>query len=558
MRTSTGSTTRIDEHTALRPQAWWRQGRCWLLGLLALQYIVFQLLSGAQYYDGPRNMHWGIYLTHNPAFAVGAPNENDRINGFPPVPRSLAPVGRYTDGPAGGVSPWWGPFYLLLFGLTWRVTGSYLALHLLVPLAAGAAVLVTYAFGARLFGKRTALVAAVLLALFPNYRDTASVALVEPISALLITGAFWAFLERRAALAALLASLAMLGKIDMIAIYLGVTTIVVLCSPAWRRSFGWRRLALALGVPFLVGGGWAALIYGYIGRPTTVTGRPSLAMFELLMPMILDQLFVMQIIAALPVVTVILAAAVLALVRRRNASGEAYRLLGAWVLLGMLTSCVFASMRDVSNNPRIFIPALPALFLLAADGLALLRPLWRRAALAFVLSFFVLVNSVGVVYQVLQGQALRVAMPAWERLQNAPRGFVLTEHYWQAALYARQPATWFEGDLVFERNIMHDEANFRRYLAANPIHYVVLPRADDGMQALRAEPLYQIYEQLPIGRDLGWRAGPLASPRVRAYLERTFPAWYAGEYVVFVVRPDAANGAWVSPEPPGASARGSR
>ncbi|HWQ12455.1 MAG TPA: hypothetical protein VNL77_06635 [Roseiflexaceae bacterium] len=514
---------------------WWRSLRRWLLGALAAQYTVYQLLTGVQYFDGPRNMQWGMYLVENPGFAVGAPNAYDRINGFPPTPRSLAPVGRYTtDG--GPISPWWGPAYLLVYGVVWRLTGSYVALHLVVPLAAAGAVLVTYAFGVRLVGRDVGLLAAALLALFPNFRDTATVALVEPISALLITGALWAFLERRSAVAALLASLAMLGKIDMIAIYLGTAVCTAALARGARQLRGMRHLAIAVGIPLLVGLGWAGLIYGYFGRPTTLSGRPSLEMFALLMPMMLDQLFMMRFQSTLPVVAVMLGAAALALRRGWSAHPAVYTLLAVWVALGMLTSCVFAAMPDVSNNPRIFIPALPALFVLVADGLLRLRPTWRAAAAGLLIVFFLVVNGAGVLYQMVQARAVSATMPVWQVLRDEPRGFVLTEHYWLAALYARQPATWFEGDPVFERNIMDDLANFRRYLGEHPIRYVVLPREDDGMQRLRADSLARLYERLPIGRDLGWRTSPTASAEVRAYLEATFPRREVGEYVIYFVR----------------------
>jgi hypothetical protein len=92
-------------------------------------------------------------------------------------------------------------------------------------------------------------------------------------------------------------------------------------------------------------------------------------------------------------------------------------------------------------------------------------------------------------------------------LREQPRGYVLTEAYWHTILYARQPATWFEFDETFQRNIMENADHFARYLDRHPIRYVVLPAYGDA----------------------------LASPDVRAYLDRHATRIEAGEFVVYVV-----------------------
>jgi len=56
----------------------------------------------------------------------------------------------------------------------------------------------------------------------------------------------------------------------------------------------------------------------------------------------------------------------------------------------------------------------------------------------------VIVNGIGVVYQVLQARVTSAAMPVWSALRDAPPGVILTDQYWQAALYTHQPVTWFE------------------------------------------------------------------------------------------------------------------
>jgi hypothetical protein len=153
-----------------------------------------------------------------------------------------------------------------------------------------------------------------------------------------------------------------------------------------------------------------------------------------------------------------------------------------------------------------------------------------------------LVNAVGLYYQVLQARATNAMMPVWEALRGAPRGFVLTDAYWDAALYARQPATWFEHDTAFQRNIMHNLGNFHNYIAGAPISYVVLPRDQQLGPAYTRTPAVQLYQSLPIGRELGWAEQPLAAPEVRAFLERQFPQRAAGDFVIFTLDSRASAG----------------
>lgn len=173
--------------------------------------------------------------------------------------------------------------------------------------------------------------------------------------------------------------------------------------------------------------------------------------------------------------------------------------------------------------------------MLAAAGLEQMGHRLRFALVAAIMTVFVIVNGAGVFYQALQTRVTAAAMPAWSALREAPAGVILTDQYWHAALYARQPVTWFEHDPVFQQNIMQDAANFRRYLAVAPIRYVVLPRDPDAEAKRLTSPEVQWYARLPFGRDLGWRAEPLASAEVRAYLETTFSKQIVGEYVIYVV-----------------------
>jgi hypothetical protein len=536
MRITSNSSALAQEGVTARAATWRWRGQLMLLAVLASQYLLMQLWTGAQYWDSPRNLHWGVYVAEQPGFLLNQPDRYNWVNGFVPDPATLAPAGLAGE-QRGALHPWWGPLYLLLFGAVWRLTGSYTVLQLVVPLAAGVLVLMTYRFGERHLGHGVGLLGAVLLALFPVFREHAALSFVEPLSALLLFGALAAFAQGRTWWAAGLGALAMYGKIDLIGLYLGTSGLLWLALRRSPEQLSARHAIIALGVPLACLLPWLVLVYGVFARPATVSGGPSLGLFRSLAPQMVSQLFTLPLALAGVLLVGLFAAAAVG-VRHGLAAGRRriVLLLGIWLGLGGLVLAFYSSMPGASNNPRVFIPALPALCLLAASGVVHLGGRVRVYGTALVVALFLVLAAQSVVFQVLQARVAGGATEAWETLRRAPAGVVLTEHYWHAALYARQPAAWFEHDPAFERNIMHDEGNFRRYLAANPIRYVVLPRSDDGLGALRADRLYQVYERLPIGRDLGWREGPLAAPAVRAYLERSFPRWEAGEYVIFVVR----------------------
>jgi hypothetical protein len=116
------------------------------------------------------------------------------------------------------------------------------------------------------------------------------------------------------------------------------------------------------------------------------------------------------------------------------------------------------------------------------------------------------INSVTIGYEARAGE-LRALQPVWAALREQPRGFVLTDKYWETILFTRQPATWFEFDETFERNIMTNAANFERYVTQHPIRYVILP-TEHG----------------------------LASPEVRAYLTTHARRDVFGAYVLYSLR----------------------
>jgi hypothetical protein len=513
----------------------WRSWRCWLLAALALQYAVLQIATGVEYLDAQRNMQWGVYVLERPGFLLGAENVYDHVNGFPPPAPELAPAGK-TSALGGPLSPWWGPAYLVLFAGVWGLTRSYLALQLIGPLAAGATVLLTYGFGKRFMSRSVGLVAAVLLALFPLYREHAVLALVEPISALLISLVLWAALERRPWLATLAGTLAMLGKPDMIVLYYG--TLALAAGWGWLRSdhtFAVRDMAICLLVPLVFVAPWFYFAFVAVQRPVTIGGGPSWAVFSIVAPLMLEQFFTLRLGATLLLLGSLLGLAGLALATRRGAQPALYRVLLIWLGMGVVVLLGYSALPSASNNPRVMIPALPALCLLVADGLERLTARARRLALVTLVLVFVLLNAVGLWYQVLQAGALQARMPVWQILRAAPRGAVLSENYWEAALYARQPATWFEHDPAFERNIMQNGEHFERYMASAPIRYVVLPRDRLAGPAYLHTRAAELYRRLPLGRELDWPTEPASSADVRGFLERHFPQQVVGDFVIFTL-----------------------
>jgi hypothetical protein len=514
---------------------WWKSWRGWLLAALAVQYIVLQMATGVEYMDAPRNLHWGLYFVEQPRFLIDTEDIGDRARGFPPTPAELAPSGLAT-GHSAPLHPWWGPLYLMLFGGVWWLTGSYTALRLVVPIAAGATVLLTYAFGTRYFNRRVGLLAAVLLALFPIYRENGPIAFVEPLSALLLLSALWAVLARRTGLAMLLGTLTVLGKIDMIVLYFGTivfTTLATARAPEQRLPI--RHVAICLAAPLLVLLPWLYLTYVVNARPTTVAGGPQLSVFLTLAPLMFDQVFMIQPIVAASLLGLLGAAAGWSLWLRKGAQPAVYYLLASWLALGCLVVIVYACMPGASNNPRVIIPALPALFLLVADGFERMRARISRLTLVYLLTMFVIIDAVGVWYQVLQARAADFNMPAWEALRGQPRGFVLTADFWNAALYARQPVTWFDMDPAFQSNILQNLDHFRGYVASHPIRYIVLPHDEHATPAYMLSPAAQLYDRLPLGRALGWELPQPTAPEVRAFLEQHYPKQSAGDADIFVI-----------------------
>ncbi|MCS6839936.1 MAG: glycosyl transferase [Roseiflexus sp.] len=482
-----------------------------LLVLLSGQFALVQALTGPQYGDAPRNMHWGILIVENPAFLFGAPDTYERIKGFPPDPPSLAPLALYRF-PQGGLHRWWGPVPPLIFACVWALTRSYTALHLVIPLAGAGVVLLTYWLARLWLMRREALMAAAFLACFPLFRDYATVAYSEALSALALTAALLAYVRERTVAAVILGGLAALMKLDLLALYFGSVGIAAAWSfvTQWRRRepvtlSSWVHTLAALIGPALIASPW--VWFHYLGQGERApTGGLSLRQFSLVAPQMLELLFYIPWYGALLTLAVIGALAGIGACSDRFPS-NALALLLAWMGLGVVVLLVYAATPGSGNSPRVIIPALPPLALLVAAGFTRLPLPWKRRAAFYLVVLFTLINLVTIGYYAGEGARLRSYEPVWQVLRSQPRGYVLTEAYWPTILYARQPATWFEFDEVFRRNIMENVDHFVRYTSQHPIRYVVLPAHDDT----------------------------LASPEVRAYLERHARRVEAGKFVVYVV-----------------------
>ncbi len=459
---------------------WWRVAVLpALLALLAGHFVVVQALTGVQFGDAPRNLHWGLLTWEQPGFLRGAVDSYERIKGFPPDPAELGPQGLWANG-YGSLHPWWGPLTLGLFALVWGLARSYLLLQLVIPLAAGATVLLTYGLGRVLAGPRAALVAASFLSLYPLFREYGTVAYNEALGTLVLTAALFAYLRGRTAPAVILGTLAALTKMDLLALYAGAVMAGLLYDRlAGRRELPWRHHLLGLVGPLVLAAPWIWSHYlggGARGPTRGFSGE----LFGTIVPMVIELTFYIPWYGALLTLGVMGAVVVYGL-RVRTVPRLSAVVLGAWVGVGLLVVLVYCATPGAGNSPRIFVPALPPLAVLFGAGFVQLPLAWRRRIGFYLAALFLIVNAAVIWYQEQAYAApLRAAASAFAELRQREPGFVLTPLYWETILYTRQQATWFEADDRFRDNIMGDAVQFARYVAANPIRYVLLPNASHG------------------------------------------------------------------------------
>jgi len=494
---------------------WWRAaGLPLLLTVLVGHFALVQLLTGVQFGDAPRNLHWGLLTWEQPSFLSGGLDTYERIKGFQPIPEDLAPR-RLWANTYGGMHAWWGPVTPLLFAAVWGLTGSYTLLQLSIPLAAGATVLLTYGVGRRLIGHGPALTAALFLSCYPLFREYGTVAYNEALGALLLSAALFAYIGGRTAATVALGALAALTKMDLLALYLGTVGACMLFDRrVGRRELPWRHHLAALVGPLLLAAPWVWLHYlGAGARGPTQPLSPQL--FTIIFPMLIEQTFAIPWYGALLTLGVIGAVVAWGL-RARAVPPLAAMLLGSWLGLALLVALIYCATPGAGNSPRVFIPALPALALLFGAGFGQLGVAWRRRSGFFLAVLFALVNGLMIWYNTgMYAAPLRAAAPAFAELRGREQGFVLTPLYWETILFTRQPATWFEGDPLFQERVMADPPTLARYLAAHPIRYVLLPAAGVTMGRSPTDP---------------------APPAVRAYLDANAQRLDLGLYTLWVLK----------------------
>ncbi len=474
-----------------------------LLCLLASQFIIVQLLTAPLFGDAPRNLHWGILATENPAFLAGAPDMYERIKGFAPDPASLAQRDLWKY-PPGSMHRWWGPFVPLLIGAVWMATHSYVAIQLIIPLAGAVTVLLSYVLARDMLDARHALFAALFLSCFPIFREYASTSYSEAFSACILTAAFWAIWKRRYVLIGALTLLAALTKMDLLFFLAGVAGISIIYD--WLKGQRWQAAfsTLAIAIGLLLAWFWIWDHYLGAGESSPTRGF-SVELFMIIMPQMIELLFYIPWYGALITLAAVGFPVFMAF-RSKIFSQRAKLFLGSWLGLGLIVLLIYAATPGAGNSPRVLIPALPPLAILFVGGFDMLATRWRQRIGFYLVVIFAIVGLVVTVYNAASGTDLRSRNQLWQELRAQPQGFVLTDKYWETILFTRQKATWFEGDERFQQNIMHNSKNFEHYVRNNPIRYVVLPLE-----------------------------GKLASDDVRAYLNTNAKRTELGQFLLYTL-----------------------
>ena len=474
-----------------------------LLALLAGQFIIVQLLTAPLFGDAPRNLHWGILTAENPAFLAGAPDMYERIKGFPPASPGLAERDLWKN-PPGSLHRWWGPLLPLLTGAVWLATHSYTAIQLIVPLAGAMTVLLSYALARNMLDKQRALLTALFLSCFPIFREYASTSYSEAFSACILTATLLMIWKRHYVLITIFTALTALTKMDLLVFIAGVGGISIIYDwfKGQRRQAALSVLAIVLGILLASFWIWDHYLGGGESGPTRGL---SGGLFMLIMPQMLELLFYIPWYGACITLAAIGAAVFMAF-KSHVFTQRALLFLGSWLLLGCIVLLVYAATPGAGNSPRVLIPALPPLAILFAGGFGALAAQWRRRIGFYLIVLFALIGLVVTVYNAASGADMRSRSQLWQELRAQPQGYVLTDKYWETILFTRQKATWFEGDELFQHNIMHNSSNFEQYVRSNPIRYVVLPVQGD-----------------------------LASAEVRAYLEQHARRIQAGNFLLYVL-----------------------
>jgi hypothetical protein len=504
------------------------------LGLLAAQFLVFQLVLQVQYHDSNRNLHWGRYTVENPAFMTGARDSYATTHRIDPLPPDSSPA-HYAQKELDTIKPsfhaWWGPVPVLLWAGTWWLTGSQLAMTLVVPLMGAGLVLVVYGMGRDLYDAQVGLAAAALLALLPVFREHVIISYSESISTLFLTLAIWAYLRERTLLAVGLGVLAVLCKLDMPPVYLSLVGMSLLWR-LWQRAPARRLLhpLAALVVPLLAVFGWFWVRTGGLLPPQGVDSHLSSHMLLTYGLSFIERFFYIDWFIALPIIAGMLLLAGWSL-RQRPLPGETALLLATWAGLGMALLLLYMSIDLASNSPRIIIPELPPLLLLVAAGWLRL-PRRPRLYLAVGLLAILLSGNIRLtLYQLHWREALQSRTAVWETLDEQPRGPVLGDLYWATMWHTHQPQVRFQPYQLHHRIVLHDRANFKHFISEHAVRYVYLARSN-----LRPPSAAPPLEERQFG------------PEVVAYLEEhASERIEAGDFLLYVLPQPPDNAAGSAP-----------
>ena len=159
------------------------------------------------------------------------------------------------------------PLYPMLLGATYKVFGDDVATGRALSVVLGVAVAVlAYLLATRIAGPLAGLVAGGLVAVYPPLLANDTVTLTEPLSLVLLLGAFLALAGRRWVWAGVLVGLLVLTRAS--AQYL---VVVVALWLLWQ--IGWRRALGFVGIAGLVVAPWIVRNEVQVGGPVLVTSN---------------------------------------------------------------------------------------------------------------------------------------------------------------------------------------------------------------------------------------------------------------------------------------------
>ena len=159
------------------------------------------------------------------------------------------------------------PLYPILLGAFYRVFGEHLVVGRLLSMALGmGVVLLAFLLARRIAGWRAAMVAGLLVAVYPPLLANDTFLLTEPLSLLLLLGMLHVLDRGRWAWAGVLCGLSILSRPSAQFI-----VVVVAIWVLWR--LGWKRALYFAGVTALVVVPWVVRNWVQVGEPVLVSSN---------------------------------------------------------------------------------------------------------------------------------------------------------------------------------------------------------------------------------------------------------------------------------------------